>query len=157
MFFVSFCPALFCYVSCFSLLLQHFQSGGEALTIAAFFFVLVLFQGVVLSVEAVGTEQNPLSASSWYPTVFETHGKHFPGRLPTVFSDTYTFVSNCTLSFRVFRDVVYCPVNRYYLEMQGQPGVPLEEVSRRLSVVADVFVEECLQPKRWGLQRFSWA
>lgn len=49
------------------------------------------------------------------------------------------------------------PKIKYYLEMQGQPGIPLKEVSERLSEVASVFIEECLQPKRWGLQRFSWA
>lgn len=46
---------------------------------------------------------------------------------------------------------------RFYLEMQGQPGVPKAEVSRRLSEVAAVFVEESLQPERWGMTKVALA
>lgn len=41
--------------------------------------------------------------------------------------------------------------------MQGEPGVPYEEVSRRVAEVTDVFVDECLEPKRWGIKRVALA
>lgn len=41
--------------------------------------------------------------------------------------------------------------------MQGRPGVPYEEVARRLTRVADVFIDECLQPERWGIKRVALA
>ena len=48
-------------------------------------------------------------------------------------------------------------LDRFYLEMQGEPGVPLEEVSARLSKVAEVFLEEALQLRRWGMKRVALA
>lgn len=41
--------------------------------------------------------------------------------------------------------------------MQGEPGVPLEEVSARLSNVAEVFLDEALQLGRWGMKRVALA
>ncbi|CAM9953061.1 unnamed protein product [Scytosiphon promiscuus] len=49
------------------------------------------------------------------------------------------------------------PKIKFYMEMQGEPGVPLEEVSARLSVVADVFLEEAFQLERWGMKRVALA
>lgn len=47
--------------------------------------------------------------------------------------------------------------NRYYVEMQGKPGVPLEEVSNSLSKIAAAFVDEALEPEHWGMKRVTLA
>lgn len=77
----------------------------------------------------------------------------------------YTPTNLMTLSFffQMFSSVVpptgpYLPTGRrFYLEMHGAPGVPLEEVSARLSNIGAMFVEEALQPERWGMKRVALA
>ncbi|CAN0448977.1 unnamed protein product, partial [Hapterophycus canaliculatus] len=49
------------------------------------------------------------------------------------------------------------PKIKFYMEMQGQPGVPLKEVSARLSKVAEVFLQDALELKRWGMERVALA
>ncbi|CAM9755587.1 unnamed protein product, partial [Ectocarpus sp. 8 AP-2014] len=49
------------------------------------------------------------------------------------------------------------PKIKFYLEKQGRPGVPLEEVSAQLSELAVVFLEDALQLKRWGMKRVALA
>lgn len=49
---------------------------------------------------------------------------------------------------------IFC---RFYLEMQGLPGMPLEEVSAKLSKVTQVFLDEGLQLDRWGIHRVALA
>ena len=60
------------------------------------------------------------------------------------------YYSSCT-PYLVARPVR----GRFYLEMQGKPGVPLEQVSVRLSEIASVFVDEALEPERWAMKRVA--
>lgn len=46
---------------------------------------------------------------------------------------------------------------RFYLEMQGLPGMPLEEVAAKLSKVTQAFLDDGLQLDRWGIHRVALA